>query len=236
MHGAGWANTCRDRPNADSRRGECHVILHLIRHGETEHNRIGVGLGHDDVALTELGKAQARALAERMEDAPLDAVFTSPLCRARQAADAIALAHGLAVEARDELLELDIGDTEGLPFAAVRERWPDFAARWLGEEVADAVMPGGESLRQLAARLVPLLGEIQGRPAESVVAVVAHNFVIKTILCQLLGVDLNSFRVFEVGLASVSTVSLRGGRATVVALNDTCHLGGLNLDPWQRSL
>ena len=212
------------------------MILHLIRHGETQHNKDGVGLGREDAPLTELGREQVRAVAERFRTSRLDAVLSSPLRRAFDTAEAVAEAHGLIVEPREALLELHVGDTEAMPFAEVRQRWPEFAEQWIGPKVADAVMPGGESLRQLAHRLAPLIDEFRARPAEDAVAVVSHNFVIKVLLCELLGMDLGSFRAFDVGLASVSTVSLRGPRTAVVTLNDTCHLHGLNLDPAQRRL
>lgn len=212
------------------------MILHLIRHGETQHNKDGVGLGREDAPLTQLGRAQSRAVAERLQATRLDAVLSSPLSRALNTAAAVAAAHGLTAEVREALLELHVGETEAMRFAEVRQKWPEFAEQWIGPEVADAVMPGGESLRQLAYRLAPLIDEFRALPPDDVVAVVSHNFVIKVLLCELLGMDLGSFRAFDVGLASVSTVSLRGPRTAVVTLNDTCHLHSLNLDPAQRSL
>jgi broad specificity phosphatase PhoE len=203
------------------------VILHLLRHGQTQQNLDSVGLGRFDAPLTEKGLAQVRALGERLAERPIDRVLASPLSRALSTADAVALPHALTVEVRDELIELDIGETEGMKFSAVRERWPEFADAWLGPRVVDAVMPGGESLRQLAGRLGPVIELLRACAAEEVVAVATHNFVIKTLLCELLGVDLSNFRSFEVGLASLSTLSLRGKRTTVVALNDTCHLESL---------
>ncbi len=212
------------------------MILHLIRHGETQHNKDGVGLGREDAPLTATGLAQAQALGERFRVGRVDAVLASPLGRAFRTAEAIASIRGLAVEGHDALLELDVGETEGMLFAAVRQTWPEFAAQWVGTAVADAVMPGGESLRMLAGRLAPVIDDFTVRAPEEVVALVAHNFVIKVLLCELLGMDLADFRAFDVGLASVSTVSLRGRRAAIVMLNDTCHLDSLNLDRAKRSL
>lgn len=212
------------------------MIVYLIRHGETRQNRDGVGLGRYDAVLTETGNAQARALGERLSGRRLDHVLASPLKRALETAEAVAAPHMLRVEPRDALLELDIGKTEGMAFPAVRERYPEFAEQWLGPGVAEAIMPGGESLRQLAQRLEPIIDELRGHGAHEAAAVVSHNFVVKTLLCRLLGVELSNFRAFEVGLASLSTLSLRGHRTTVMALNDTCHLDRLSLDPARRSL
>ena len=211
--------------------------LYLVRHGETAHNRNGVGLGRLDEPLTDLGLAQAAAVAERFTALKPDRLFASPLSRALETARAISKGSGgPAVEVRNELIEMDVGLTEGMAFPAVRERFPDFVASWAGTEVARAVMPGGESLEDVALRLAPLIGELREFPPDAGVAVVSHNFVVKVLLCSLLGVDLSAFRTFEVGLASVSTLFLRGLRANVVGLNDTCHLIGLNFDRAGRSV
>ncbi|MEP7215976.1 MAG: histidine phosphatase family protein [Anaerolineaceae bacterium] len=211
--------------------------LYLVRHAETAHNRNGVGLGRLDEPLTDLGMLQAASVAERFTSVKLDRLFTSPLRRALETARAIGAGYGVpAAEVRDELIEMDVGLTEGMAFSAVRERFPDFAERWAGPEVAKAVMPGGESLEDVALRLAPLVGKLREFPPDAGVAVVSHNFVMKVLLCSLLSVDLSGFRTFEVGLASVSTLSLRGVRVNVVGLNDTCHLLRLNLDHPQRSV
>lgn len=211
--------------------------LYLVRHAETAHNRNGVGLGRRDEPLTDLGLAQAAAVADRFGHVKLDRVFSSPLSRASETARAISKGGGgPAVELRNELIEMDVGLTEGMAFLAVRERFPDFVASWAGEGVAGAVMPGGESLEDVALRLVPLIGELREFPPEAGVAVVSHNFVVKVLLCSFLGVDLSAFRTFDVGLASVSTLLLRGARGNAVGLNDSCHLVGLNLDRPRRSV
>lgn len=210
--------------------------LYLVRHGETAHNRDGVGLGRRDEALTSLGRAQAAAVAGRFAAVKLDQVLASPLSRASDTARAIAAGKGLSVEVRDELIEMDVGLTEGMAFPAVREQFPEFVAGWAGPEVAKAVMPGGESLEDVASRLAPLIRYLHESSPDSDVAVVSHNFVVKVLLCSLLNVELSSFRAFEIGLASVSTLFLRGARVNVVGLNDTCHLASLYLDPARRSV
>ena len=210
--------------------------LYLVRHGETAHIRDGVGLGRRDEALTSLGRAQAAAVAGRFSAVKLDQVLASPLSRASDTARAIAAGKGLSVEVRDELIEMDVGLTEGMAFPAVREQFPEFVAGWAGPEVAKAVMPGGESLADVASRLAPLIRYLHESSPDSDVAVVSHNFVVKVLLCSLLNVELSSFRAFEIGLASVSTLFLRGARVNVVGLNDTCHLASLYLDPARRSV
>lgn len=204
------------------------MSVFLVRHGETAFNRDGQGLGREDVALTELGHAQAAAVASRLAGHGVRRVLSSPLRRARDVAEAIAGQHVLAVESFDALAELDIGQTEGMDFAEMRRRFPEFLAAWAGPDGWRARMPGGESIEDLAARLVPihhmLLAETTGDTV-----VVSHNFVLRTLLCMLLGIEIASWRSFQVDLASTSCVHVRNGRVGVGFVNDRCHLVNLNL-------
>ncbi|MCA9831313.1 MAG: histidine phosphatase family protein [Dehalococcoidia bacterium] len=203
------------------------MILHLVRHGQTAHNRDGLGLGRADVPLTELGVRQAEAVAARFAANPLGRVYSSPLVRCRAVAEAIVGASGSELEVRDELLELDAGDTEGISFPAMRERYADFLSAWGGVDGHLASMPGGESIADVDARLEPLLQELRGRPYESAV-VVAHNFVIRLAIVRLMGLDVPAFRSVSAELASVSTLRVReDGSAVMKALNDRCHLAPL---------
>ena len=213
------------------------MILYLVRHGETAYNRDGRGLGRSDIPLTEAGEQQAAALGARLATTRLDRIFTSPLLRARQTARAIAGERQIAMEPREELTEMDVGETDGLTMAEMRPRYPDFLRRWAGEECAAVRMPGGESLEDVRARLRPLMEELQvlSSAADATIAIVSHNFTLKVLFCELLRVELAKFRSFTLDLASLSTVVLREGRVSVRALNDRCHLMSLNLDPAERS-
>lgn len=202
------------------------MLLYLVRHGETGPNRDGLGLGRADVPLTARGLAQSEAVARRLAGDPITRILSSPLQRAATIASAIGRARGVAVELREELAEMDIGETEGLAFAEMRARFPDFLAHWTGPGAAGVRMPGGESLDDVRDRIVPLLAELRDG-SEQAVAVVSHNFVIRVMLCELLGLPSSSFRSFGVELASVSAISLDHGRVNLRFLNDCCHLAHL---------
>jgi phosphoserine phosphatase len=199
------------------------VNLYLVRHGETAYNRDGLGLGREDVPLTSLGLAQAEAVGRRLSRVPLRRILSSPLVRARTVADAISWETGVPVEIRDGLIELDVGETEGMTFAAMREKYPEFLDRWGGPEGHLAVMPGGESLADVDARLAPLLEEVLAAPDTGDVALVSHNFVLRLALCRLLGLEIAAFRSVAMDLASISTLAVNGNRIAVVALNEACH-------------
>jgi broad specificity phosphatase PhoE len=203
------------------------MTIHLVRHGETAHNRDHLGLGRSDVPLTPLGKEQAAAVARAFGDEEIAAVFCSPLQRAEFVAKAIGSVAGRQVEPREELLEMDVGDTEGMTFPDMREKYPEFFDMWRRESGHEARMPGGESIGDVANRLRGFVAELRDRdPGENLV-VVSHNFVQRALMCELLGLDLSRFRSFVIELASITTIGIRGRNARIVRLNDVCHLRSL---------
>lgn len=203
------------------------MILYLVRHGETAHNRDGLGLGRADIPLTEHGVAQGEAVAARLEKEPIVRVLTSPLQRAATFGRLIAARRGVAAEERDELLELDVGLTEGMQFPDIRAKYPDFLRAWAGPDGHLARMPGGESLLDVDARLGRLLDELAVDAAPAV-ALVSHNFVLRLVLCRLLGLGPAAFRSVTVDLASVSAMQRDGQRSSALYINDRCHLGHLD--------
>lgn len=204
------------------------MTLYLVRHGETAYNRDGRGLGQADIPLTELGIEQAAAVAQRFSGEPVSRVLSSPLSRAFDIAYGIAETHGIAAEACKALIELDVGETEGLRYAEMRPRFDHFLQQWAGDDAWKATMPGGESIVDLAERLDPVVEQLMTGGAQDMV-IVSHNFVLRALLCRLLGLDLWRFRSFQLDLASITTLTVARGRATVRSMNDTCHLADLNL-------
>lgn len=200
--------------------------LYLVRHGQTAYNRDGVGLGRADVPLTELGCRQADLVAQALSGEPIDRVLTSPLRRARDVADRIAARVGAPLEEREELLELDIGRTEGLTFATMRERFPEFLAAWQGANAAEAVMPGGESLADVDRRLAMLFDDLRPEQDEGLV-LVTHNFVLRLLACRLVGLGPTGFRSFAFDLGSISEARYERGGWVLRRLNETCHLRAL---------
>ena len=198
--------------------------LILIRHGETDSNKAGLALGRKDVELNETGRWQAQRVADALQGQPIDAVYSSPLLRALDTARAVAERHDLPVQVDEGLIEMEIGEMEGLTFQQVRERYPQFLQLWLGGSAAYQSMPGGERLLDVQERAWQALERIGGEKAQETVVVVTHNFVLLTILCRVLGLELADFRRLRYGVAAVSVLQVQDERMTVLSLNDTCHL------------
>src|SRR5262249_58138144 len=123
----------------------------LARHGETDWNRARRWQGHADRPLTERGRAQAVALAERLADIALDAIYASDLRRARETADFVAARQGLAVLELRELREVDVGSWEGLTREEAEETFPEGYRR--GGAGGAGRGGGGKYARKSARRL-----------------------------------------------------------------------------------
>jgi len=141
----------------------------LVRHAETEWSRTGKHTGRTDVPLTDKGREVARSLRTRLEGHAFALVLCSPLARARETAQLAGLeCSGL----RDDLLEWDYGEYEGLTTPEIREQRPDWYL-W-----RDGV-PGGESPEDVAARCDRAIAEV--RAVEGDVALVAHGHILRAL-------------------------------------------------------
>lgn len=157
--------------------------LYLARHGETDWNAAGRWQGHTDVALNATGRAQARAVAERLRREGIAAIATSDLARARDTAEIVAAALGLEVGLVDpDLREQRYGPFEGLTRAECAERFPLEWARYAADPVLGP--PGGESRAALLARLLPALARAAERLAPPAL-VVTHGGVMRALVARL---------------------------------------------------
>lgn len=146
----------------------------LLRHGESEWNAQGRWQGHGDPSLTALGRAQARAAAERLASEGIERLVSSDLARAAETAEVVAAALGLAVE-RDPLWrERDIGAWTGLTREQIEARWPEDYAHFRAH--AEHASPGGgESNAMLRVRAERALALLHARHSGARVLVVTHR-------------------------------------------------------------
>ena len=150
--------------------------LVLVRHGETEWSRTGRHTGRTEVPLTEEGARQAKLLSASLAGRRFERVLTSPLGRA---AETCRLAgFGEVAEARDELVEWDYGEYEGLTTPEIRRERPDWVLWRDG-------CPGGESADDVGERVDRLLAELRGTPGD--VALFAHGHVLRVLAVRWIG-------------------------------------------------
>ena len=197
--------------------------LILVRHGETDANKRGLIQGVSAAPLNELGLAQAEAAARAVEfEAPF-ALYASPLLRAAQTAAAIARRAGIEPVTESGLIEMDVGDFDGLTGRELRERFPDVMRRW-DENAFDTVPPGGESLSNVRDRAWRTIQTLAQRHESDTVVAVTHNFTIQMIVCATLDMPPNGFRRLKVDLGSITRMDVDPRRTALVSLNETMHL------------
>jgi len=163
------------------------TIILLARHGQSDWNATRRWQGHADRPLTEKGREQARALAERLRHVELDAVNSSDL---RRAADTAAAVSNEVIEL-PALREVDVGSWSGLTRAEAEERFPDGVARWREG------FPGwddGESYEEMTRRVLAAVLEIARRHEGGRVLVVSHGGPIRALHAAALGLDVHTYR------------------------------------------
>ena len=198
--------------------------LVLVRHGATAHSAERRLSGRNELPLTDKGRAQARALAQRLAGlADVAAVVASPLRRTRDTAAPIAEALGLPVAVDAGFQEVDFGEWEGAAMGELSERDAAAVAAWSASPLA--APPGGESFAQLAERLRPARDRVLLAHPGRTVIVVSHVTPIKMMLVDALGGPLDSLYRLFLDPASVSIVDHPEGRPSSVSLvNGTAHL------------
>ena len=196
----------------------------LVRHGQTEWNRVERFRGRADVPLNETGMAQARATGERVaaEWQPV-AVYASPLSRAVKTAEAIAIHFNLPVQVYPGLADIDYGLWQGLTPDEVGVRWPDTLAAWY-ETPHQAHIPEGETLDSLRARAMAAVAELSARHAGQTVVLVGHTVINRIILLGILGLGNDRFWRIRQDTCAINVFEVEEGTFTLVSLNDTCHI------------
>lgn len=160
--------------------------LLLLRHGQILANRRGLWHGSTDSALTWRGRLQARRTARHLEahHPHLRAIYSSPLQRCQRTAEQVGRRFDLQPQVLDDLREYAIGDWEGMPFH-VLAREHDFVTRATTDP--EFAPPGGESLAEVAGRIVPVIRQIHDQhEPDAQVLVVGHGAALAIALGSLI--------------------------------------------------
>lgn len=203
------------------------TLIILVRHGQTEWNRVERFRGRADVPLDATGLAQAEATARRIaaEWRPA-AVYSSPLSRAVKTGEAIARQFDLPVKPHRGLVDIDYGQWQGLTPTEAKGLWPEIVDAWYRTPDA-ARIPGGETLADLRARAMDAVHELAVRHSEETIIMVAHTVVNRAILLGVLGLHNNRFWHLRQDTCAINVLELDSDDFTLVSMNDTCHLRGL---------
>lgn len=200
--------------------------FYLLRHGATYNNEARpprLQGRRIDSALSEDGFRQAAETGRLLANCPIGAVYSSPLLRARQTAEAIALPHGLDVQVIEDLVEVDVGDWEGRAWEEIERTDPE-AYRAFTADAAIHPYLGGENLQAVWDRAAPALANLLAANLGRVIVAVAHNVVNRSYLAPLLGLPLAQYRMVPQDNCGVNLLRCRGGVVKVVTVNSVLHL------------
>ena len=208
--------------------------LLLVRHGETEWNRVSRFQGSRDVPLNERGREQAQLAAQFLKDVALDFAVTSPMLRPKETAEIVLQNHpGLNLETAPQLQEIGHGLWEGKLETEIEAAFPGLLNQWK-EQPETVQMPAGENLQQVWNRAIAAwLQIVKTHAAAQTGLIVAHDAINKVILCYLLGLQPADFWKIKQGNGAVSVIDYpQGAEGTPVlqAINVTTHLGAGILD------
>lgn len=198
--------------------------LYLVRHGATPLTAEDRFSGEHNVFLSEVGRAQAQLLAERLSDDDVAAVYTSPLDRTMETARILAAPHNLTPIPRAELREITHGHWEGLSRTEVETRFGEEYSSW--EEDPFTFAPqGGESGISVLARVLPVLREIIVRHRDRNIVVVSHKATLRLAISSLLGFDARGYRDrLDQAPACLNIMDFKDTvRARLMLFNDVSH-------------
>lgn len=200
------------------------TLLLLVRHGVTAETGSVLSGRAPGIDLSEDGRRQAEAAAERLARLPVAAVYASPIERTWQTAEPIAARHGLEVVALPGAVEADYGQWTG---QRLRELSRTPLWRTVQATPSLAAFPSGESIRAMQARMVDALESVVARHPGQHVAVVSHADPIKAAVAHFAGLHLDLFQRLTVSPASVTALVLGAGAPVLAKLNDTGSLEDL---------
>ena len=195
----------------------------LIRHGETDWNKEQVFRGRVDIELNQIGKEQARAVAEALKGVNIVAIYSSPLSRALETAKIIGSYLNLKPKVDAGFFDFDYGDWQGMPHREVEKHYPDLYKKW-HEEPHKLTMPGGENLGDVRKRATRALSKLLLRYDNQTVAIISHRVVNKVLLCAVLGLGNAHFWHVKQDTCAINVFDYTQDGFTIYKLNDTCHL------------
>ncbi len=203
----------------------------LIRHGESVWNGERRIQGNQDPPLSTRGRRQAELVARRLRVLlpQAGAVYTSPLRRAAETAEAVRAATGLPVFAEPGIREMGLGKWEGMTVSEIQAAFPGAYEGWLDDPLAHPA-PDGERLEAFAGRVTGAFERMRvAQPGKDVI-VVSHGGPIKALLCHVLGLEIRSLFRIKQDNTAVSLVEVNDATRRVVLVNDTCHLAEAGAD------
>lgn len=198
--------------------------LFVIRHCQSAGNISGRFQGRFDAEISETGQKQLDLLSLRFRNQAFDAVYSSPLVRARRTADAVNRFRGLPVRIEEQLSEIDVGKLENLLLPEIAERYPAVARCW-DQTPELCEFPGGETMLAVYRRVNEAIDRIISENEGKTVVVATHGGVIRNLFARVeFGCPEGIRKSAVFGNTGVSLLEAEDGRLAWKLVNDLSHL------------
>ena len=209
--------------------------IYIIRHTQAEGNRYRMMQGFWDGNVTEKGRLQIEALAERFRDISVDAVYSSDLSRAMLTAEAAARWRKLPIQTREDLRELNIGPWEQKFFGNIQYETPELAESFL-HDAENWRLEGAETFPHVRQRALRALTEIAKENDGKTIAVVSHGITIRCIMSGITGIPLSDDRRLPIFKnTAVTKLHWDGEKFHVEYMNDASHLPPEQQSSWNTT-
>lgn len=202
------------------------TLVHLIRHGVTTSNVRQIYMGRSEESLSNDGRWQARQIARRLRDVDLEAIYCSPLQRARETAEILSQPHATVARIDEDINEIDLSRWQGKPAEEIRAADPEAWQQWC-DDPSDLVLEGIEPLPDLARRVRSFLARSRRQHPEAGIAAITHDAVIRVAVIEAIAVPLRLYRSLPVHNATLTVIELGEPRNHLRLFNDSGHLDGV---------
>ena len=204
---------------ARSSKAPTSTLVVLVRHGQTGTTGQVLPGRAPGLHLADIGRTQAEKAAARLAELPrVDAVYASPLERARETAAPIGAARGLKVRIERGLLECDFGDWTGQELKAL-VKLPEWST--VQRYPSGFRFPNGESFAEMQQRIVGALERLRNAHPGGVVVAVSHADPIKAAVAHAMGTHLDLFQRIVISTCSISAIAYSPGGPAVLTVNST---------------
>lgn len=195
------------------------TLVLLVRHGQTPTTGKVLPGRAAGLHLADVGREQAQRAADRLAALPVvDAIYSSPLERARETAAPIAATRAIKTQIDKGLLECDFGDWTGAELKKLM-KLPEWGT--VQRAPSTFTFPNGESFTAMQSRMVTAVDRLRSRHAGGVVVCVSHADPIKAVVAHALGTHIDLFQRIVISTCSITAIAYGHGAPVVLTVNST---------------
>jgi phosphoserine phosphatase len=196
------------------------MIIYLIRHGQTEYNDKSIFRGQLDIPLNSYGIGQAESVGKALETVDFDAIYTSPLIRAKRTAEIISKHQSKKknIDIENDFTDLNYGAWQAKSHKEVKNNYPQLYYEW-GTRPYNIQIPGGESLYEVQKRSFNGLKKIINKNNGKIICIVSHRVINKLLISKILGIPKTGFWKIRQDTGCINIIEYQDKKFIIIKLN-----------------